>query len=150
MTSANKPTVVIDTNLLISALIRKGNHSPAQLVTAWRNHYFHLAMTSELISEVEMVLKREKISQKYALTPEEIEDFIAELRFSAQFVTPEKGEALPLHSRDQKDDILLACALGGDCDYLITGDEDLLILNGRPELGKLKIIKAADLLRRNT
>jgi predicted nucleic acid-binding protein len=58
---------------LLLALIRKGSSPPAQLVTAWRNHQFHLAMTSELIGEVEMVLKREKISKKYSLTPEEIE-----------------------------------------------------------------------------
>jgi predicted nucleic acid-binding protein len=55
---------------------------------------------------------------------------------------------LPLHSRDKKDDKFLACALGGNCDYLITEDEDLLVLNGKRELGKLQIITAHDSLKR--
>jgi len=54
-------------------------------------------------------------------------DFLAELRLSARIITPEKTATLPLHSRDLKDDPLLACALEGSCDYLITGDEDLLL-----------------------
>jgi hypothetical protein len=44
--------------------------------------------------------------------------------------------------------ILLACALGGKCDYLITGDEDLLVLNGKEEVGKLQIIKVGAFLHR--
>jgi putative PIN family toxin of toxin-antitoxin system len=150
MTRENKPTVVIDNNLLISALIRKGSNPPAQVVAAWRNHQFDLVMTGKLIDEVTMVLNREKIYKKYSLSTEEIEEFITELRFSARFVTPKKDETLPLHARDPKDDVLLASALGGGCDYLITGDEDLLILNGRAELGTLKIITAAEFLRRYT
>jgi predicted nucleic acid-binding protein len=56
---------------------------------------------------------------------------------------------LPIHSRDTKDDKVLRCALMGKCDYLITGDEDLLILNGRAELGNLHIVKAADFLKKH-
>jgi len=53
--------------------------------------------------------------------------------------------------RDPKDIHLLA-ALGGDADYLITGDADLLVLAGDPTLGPLRIITARafldDLARR--
>ena len=57
---------------------------------------------------------------------------------------PEKN--LPIHSRDPKDDFLLSAALGGNADYLITGDEDLLILKDNPSLGKLRIITIKDFL----
>jgi putative PIN family toxin of toxin-antitoxin system len=76
--------------------------------------------------------------------------FIENLTVAADFVKALPLDALPIHSRDAKDDIMLACAISGNCDYLITGDDDLLILNGRPELGMLKIIKAAEFLRRNS
>lgn len=148
MTKENKLTVVIDTNLLISAIIIKGNNSPSKLLTAWRKHKYHLVMSEDLIDEVERVLKREKIYNKYNIPPEEVTEFISELQNSASFIIPLNLESLPIHSRDEKDDILLACALAGKCEYLITGDEDLLILNGRPELGSLKIIKAAEFLQR--
>ena len=45
-----------------------------------------------------------------------------------------------------EDDMLLMCAFGGNCDYLVTGDMDLLVLQGRPELGSLRIVKATELL----
>ncbi len=149
MTKENKPLVVIDTNLLVSVLISKGDHIPHKLITAWRKDIFYLVITEEIIEELKRVLKREKIYKKYSISPEEIERFIAELQFSTQLVAPLRLEDLPIHSRDKKDDILLACTFAGKCDYLITGDEDLLVLNGRKELGKLKIIKAAEFLKKN-
>ena len=47
---------------------------------------------------------------------------------------------LPVHVRDPKDAKILALALGGNADYLVTGDDDLLVLNGDPRLGKLQIV----------
>lgn len=36
---------------------------------------------------------------------------------------------VPQHAvRDPKDRIVLGCALGGEADYVVTGDKDLLIL----------------------
>jgi predicted nucleic acid-binding protein len=89
------------------------------------------------------------IIKKYHIDGDHAQAFLENLAVAADFVKVLPLDALPIHSRDAKDDILLACAVAGHCDYLITGDEDLLILNGRPELGKLKIIKAAEFLRRN-
>ena len=39
-------------------------------------------------------------------------------------------EPIPTITRDVKDDYLLAYALVGRADYLVTGDKDLLILRG--------------------
>jgi PIN domain len=66
----------------------------------------------------------------------------------APFVSPLPLSQLPLHSRDKKDDKFLACALGGNCDYLVTEDDDLLVLNGKPELGKIQIGTAYEFLKR--
>ena len=148
MGERNKPAIVIDTNLFISAIISKNNTIPYQLLLAWRNSRFQLITSDPLITEVEAVLKREKIYKKYNISQEEIAKLLRELRFSTKIVIPIEVNLLPIHSRDKKDDILLASALGGNCDYLITGDEDLLILDGHQKLGDLKIIKAEEFLRR--
>lgn len=37
-------------------------------------------------------------------------------------------ESIPAVTRDPKDDYLLAYALVGKADYLVTGDKDLLVL----------------------
>jgi predicted nucleic acid-binding protein len=43
--------------------------------------------------------------------------------------------------------MVLRCAIMGNCDFLLTGDEDLLTMNGLAELGNLRIIKVAEFLR---
>lgn len=47
--------------------------------------------------------------------------------------------SLLLSSRDPKDDKFLAVAVAGSADYLVTGDDDLLTLNGNPALHSLQI-----------
>lgn len=146
MAKENKPTIVIDTNLLISAIIIKGNNTPNKLLGAWKDNKFNLSISEELINEVENVLSREKIYKKYHITPEEIKELIIELRFSTNFVVPLNPEDLPIHSRDIKDDKLLNCAIAGKCDYLVTGDNDLLVLNSSKSLDNLKIITASNFI----
>ena len=146
MSTQDKSAIIIDTNLIISAIILKGNTTPNKLLTAWRQDHYTLLMSEELIAEIEAVLRREKIFKKYHILPEEIDALLEELRFSTQFVTSLSFHDLPIHSRDIKDDKLLACALTGVCNYLITGDNDLLVLNGDPALENLKIITATEFL----
>lgn len=97
-----------------------------------------LLISPELISEVKEVLERPRIGAKYSLTVQEISDFVARLQRTAEPVVP--LDPLPVRSRDPKDDKFLAVALGGAADYLLTGDDDLLVLDGDPALGSLRII----------
>lgn len=50
-------------------------------------------------------------------------------------------DATPHLSRDPKDNYLLALALRSDADYLITGDDDLLVLK---QIGNAKIVTMSD------
>jgi len=54
---------------------------------------------------------------------------------------PEKRQ-LPVEVRDPKDEMILASALGGKADYLVTGDDDILVLQDDARLGKLQIVTA--------
>lgn len=53
-------------------------------------------------------------------------------------------DPIPAVIRDRDDDYLLAHALVGEADYLVTGDDDLTPL-GR--VGKLKIVSPSDFAR---
>jgi len=53
-------------------------------------------------------------------------------------------EEIPAVSRDKKDDIFLATALAGDADFIVTEDQDLLVLT--PYEG-IRIVNALDFLR---
>lgn len=146
MDKENKPTILIDTNILISAVILKRDSAPNKLLTLWKQDRYNLVMSEELIMEIEAVLKREKIYKKYHISQQETQELITELRFSTIFIVPLSLALLPVHSRDIKDDKLLTCAIAGECDYLITGDQDLLVLNGNQSLGKIKILTAKEFL----
>ncbi len=50
---------------------------------------------------------------------------------------------IPVSLRDPKEEHILAAALAGKADYLVTGDDDLLVHQSDPRLGSLKIMTAA-------
>jgi putative PIN family toxin of toxin-antitoxin system len=95
-------------------------------------------------AEYERVLLRPHFAQKYGLTPEEIGAFLVLIATAAHIVTP--VATLPVAVRDPKDEPVLATALGGRADYLVTGDQDLLVLDGTPELGTLRVIAVREFL----
>jgi len=142
----SKPTVVIDTNLFISAIIKGG--TPFELLKQWQNNEFLLVTTQRIFEEIAEVFRRDVIFHKYQLNQAEIQQLLSSLRLNAKFVTPLNIKELPVHSRDLKDDKILAAALSGEVNFLISGDEDLLSLNDDPNLGNLKILTAREFLKR--
>lgn len=142
---APKPRAIIDTNLFVSGLILVDS-LPSHLLKVWQKDLFTLLISDEILKETEEVLQRKRIRNRYHILPEKITALINDLKLAAEFVNPFSEEVLPVHCRDAKDDKLLAAALGGQADFLITGDKDLLVLNGLPKLGKLKILNARKFL----
>lgn len=127
---------VVDTNLFVSGLILKQGQ-PYQLVEALRQGAFVLVLSESLLEEYRRVLARQRFTQRYGLSPQEVTDFLT-LLATAQRATPKRH--LPVRVRDLKDEKVLATALGGQADYLVTGDEDLLTLDGHPKLPNLRIL----------
>lgn len=137
--------VVIDTNLFISAVIVK-NSLPDRLLTAWRDDKYSLLISHEILEEMQEVSNRDDIKNTYPKFCEKALHLLTALRLSAEIIEPLRQEKLPLHCRDLKDDMLLTLAIGGQADYLVTGDRDLLILHKNPALNDLKIVTAKDFL----
>lgn len=144
MSDKKKLRVVIDTNLLISSVI-VAKSPPDKLIKLWLKDFFILLISKEQLEEIKDVSQKKKL-KKIPLFSKRISELLESIEFVVEIVPVISDKALPIHSRDQKDDFILASALGGEADYLITGDEDLLILNGKPQLGKLKIKKAKEFL----
>lgn len=71
-----------------------------------------------------------------------VEQFVADLSALAEMIAL-VDEPIPAATRDRKDDYLIAYALVGAADYLVTGDDDLLSL-GR--LGVVRIVSPATFL----
>ena len=135
-------SAVVDTNLIVSGLLlRRG--APYELLVAWRAGAFVLLFTDRIYEEYARVLARPKFA-RYGLTPEIIAGFLTSLRARGRHVVPRRR--LPITVRDPKDDMILAAALGGHADYLVTGDDDLLSLRDRPELSTLQIATVREFL----
>jgi putative PIN family toxin of toxin-antitoxin system len=141
--AARQRKVVIDTNLVVSGLLlRRG--SPHELIVALRQDAFRLVITPALREEYERVLRRPRFAEKYGLTSEEIADFLAFVAQHAVNVRPRRR--LPVVVRDQHDENVLAAALGKRAQYLVTGDDDLLVLRDDPKLRDLAILTGREFL----
>lgn len=115
--------LVIDTNLLISALLFEAS-LPAHLFVLWRQGRFDLLTAPEQISELARVTRYPKVRERIA--PAAAGRLINQLREVAVMVQP-----LPAVTAcsDPHDNYLLAIAQAGRADFLVTGDKrDLLAL----------------------
>lgn len=116
--------LVLDTNTIISAFFWEGNE--AELFRKIEQRKAKLYITSEIIKEIEEVIKRSKFNEvmrKANLTPDQIIQKIVSL--SHLVIAPKLNIKI---CRDEKDNKFLECAESAKVDYLISGDEDLLSL----------------------
>ena len=118
----NKPRIVIDTNVMVSALMFSRSTSMSAVSIAQSKG---IILTSiEVLSELNDVLNRKKF-ERY-ITKDIREDFLTSLALESEIVTlTEKISAC----RDPKDNKFLELAVSGNANFLISGDQDLLILN---------------------
>jgi putative PIN family toxin of toxin-antitoxin system len=135
--SAPLVSAVVDTNLLVSGTVSKRGN-PAALLDAWRRNAFLLLLSDAQRGEVTDVFSRPRIVERYQVPDDELQALFSLLETQARRVPLQ--EPLPLQVRDPKDNHILAAALGGRADYLVTGDDDLLSLAGDARLGPLEIV----------
>ncbi|PPQ31851.1 putative toxin-antitoxin system toxin component, PIN family [Rhodopila globiformis] len=115
--------LVIDTNVLIRALL-SGTSLPAHLIVLWREGRFDLLTSVEQLDELMRVTRYPRICER--LSPALAGRLINELRDIATVI-----DRLPVVTAlaDQADNYLLAMAVAGSADFLVTGDKrDLLAL----------------------
>ena len=134
---------VVDTNIFVSGLIT-ADGIPYQLLEGWRAGAFVLLVAPPQREELERVLKRPIFPQRYGLTEERIDYWL--LLVAALGLSVRVRRRLPVHARDRRDDHILAAALGGHADYLVTGDEDILSLDAHPRLKSLRIVRVTEFL----
>ena len=130
--------VLLDTNILISFLLAPDRGGPVhQVVRAGLRGTVVLLLPQELLGE----LSRKIPEKRYLadrIRPEELQEFIRLISELGELLPPIEM-AIPAVTRDPKDDYLLAYALIGEADYLVTGDEDLLVLE---QVGDLRIVSS--------
>lgn len=133
--------VVIDTNVLIRYLIRPSVAVRTLIEELWVGGVIKMVSTPELVAELEAVLQREKMRR--FITAADGEALLAAIGQLAEMLLP-LGE-VPQYTRDPKGDKFVACALLGNVDYLVSLDQDLLVLT---QVGDIPIITPEEFLTR--
>jgi len=111
--------VVLDTNVLVAAFVAHG---------ACNELLEHCVLSHEVILAPFIIREfKEKLVEKFGLTAAEASRAVRLLKSRCIIINPKK---LPESvCRDPDDDNIIATAVSGSCACIVTGDNDLLVLN---------------------
>jgi uncharacterized protein len=114
--------VVLDTNILVSALIAPAGN-PAAIYNAWEQGKFTLLTCTEHLDELRATLQRPRVAN--LIKPYKAGRLVNQIKKLAEDVCQ-----LPRLKRspDPGDNFLLALAEAGRADYLVTGDKSGLLV----------------------
>jgi putative PIN family toxin of toxin-antitoxin system len=110
--------LVLDTNLVVSGLLWNGR--PASLIEAAEDKDIELVTTAALLCELWDVLTRAKFVKQLMKRQRTAQGVLDDYEVLAKIVSP--AAILPAILRDPADDHVLAAALGGKVDLIVSGD----------------------------
>ncbi len=126
---------VFDTNVFVSAFLSRNPTSPTQeLIRRWQADEFTLLISAAIATELAEKLLEHNVAS------DEIVEFLALLEQLAEWVEVLPEQVEPVISSDPDDDAVLACAVVGRADYLISYDPHV------ESLGEYRGIKVAKAL----
>ena len=129
----------VDTNLLVSYLL---THRPpvAELIDVHLARGDYALLTSHvMLEELDRVLQYPRLHRYY--DAEACVRFVALVAALSEIV--DVPEAVPRICRDPDDDWIIACAVAGDADVIVSGDRDLLDLG---QVGRIPVLSACQFL----
>lgn len=108
---------VFDTNVIVSAYLSRSPTSPTQeLIDRWLAGEFILLVCDAIVDEFV-----EKLAE-HGVAREDMEAFVALLDALAEWVDVPEEAVLQRIPADADDDVVLACAVVGKADFLVTYD----------------------------
>jgi putative PIN family toxin of toxin-antitoxin system len=118
--------VVIDPNVLLSALVGKPDAAPALLLDAIHDHGLEMVACPMVMAEV-----RENLKEPYfrALLDQQEAGRAASALERIAVMLADPVDPTPV-LRDSSDDYLLALARSAEAEAIVTGDKDLLDMPG--------------------
>lgn len=133
--------IVLDTNVVLAALLWQG--TPHHLLAALRQqHGAQLYTSTALLEELADVLSRPFAAKRLAAIDKTARDVLADYVDAVELVEPPPLPA-PV-CRDPDDDEVLALALASRADLIVSGDNDLLVLQ---HFEAIPIVNAATALQ---
>ncbi len=121
----HKIRAVIDTNVFVSGIISPLG-SPQKILELAKKEVFKVVTSISINREILEVLHRDYIYTKYGLN-EDIVDNIAAFLYEGTILTEDSYKVSRI-TEDPNDNEFLGCAIEGEADYILSGDEHLLAL----------------------
>jgi putative PIN family toxin of toxin-antitoxin system len=116
---------VIDTNILVRAAIQPlGSAGP--ILLRLRQGDYLILYAQPLLEELVDVLNRPRLRDKYRIADADIQAIVALILLRGEAVQPQERI---MACRDPKDAKFLEVAVAGKADAIVSGDEDLLVLD---------------------
>jgi len=110
--------VVVDTNIWIRALL--GGPASLPVLVALQEGKFTVVISDPLLEELREVAQRPRLRKR--IDPLDASELLEILAWSGEHV---KLQTIPPRCRDPKDHPVLATAIDGQADVIVTGDDDL-------------------------
>src|SRR5665213_3540347 len=107
--------VVLDTNILFSALISP-HGAPDAIYRAWRSGHFAIVTSHAQLAEIRRASRYPKLQA--VLQPAKVGTMIKNLQRAVVL----ERLSIEIEAADPNDAFLLAMAVAGNADYLVTGD----------------------------
>jgi putative PIN family toxin of toxin-antitoxin system len=116
--------VTVDTNIFISAVFWRG--IPALVIAVFQAQRAVLVLSDDILNELERKLHHRRFAARLVETGLTVEGIVSTIRDLAEIVPPADvpNDAV----RDPNDRMILACAIAGNADLIVSGDKDLLIM----------------------
>src|SRR5574340_134391 len=124
--------VVLDTNILFSALISPYG-TPDVIYRAWRSARFEVVTSQVQLDEIRRASRYPKL--RAVLQPAKVGAMVNNLQRAVIL----ENLTMPVEADDPDDAFLLAMALAGNADYLVTGDRRAGLLQ-RGHIERTRII----------
>ena len=131
---------VLDVGQYVSATIQPRGH-PAQILLAWQAAEFDLVASIALFADLRRVLHYPHIRKRHKLSDEEVLLCVDSLALAA-VLTPGELEVSAVEA-DPTDNKVLACAVEGNVDYVVSSDKHLASLG---EFGGIPILSPRQFL----
>jgi putative PIN family toxin of toxin-antitoxin system len=130
---------VLDTNVFLSAFLSRNPISPTkEILQRWQAGEFDLLVSDAMVEELAEKLLERRISS------DSVTEFLTVLAGLAEWILVPEDAVHPVILEDPDDDSILACAVVGKADYLVTYDAHFEPLG--EGYGGVKITKALPFL----
>ena len=136
--------IVLDANIYISALIKNNGVAHRLFQNNRKNPQFIFIISDVIIDELKRVLGYPKVRKLIKLNDEEIEEYISCLKIEGEYVDP--PIKLEVVKNDKSDNIYFEAAVTSKANYIVSGDNHLLVLKNYEGISILTLKDFYDML----